>query len=162
MGGFRGSGALREHFLAGRDPRRELAAFGVRGGRGERRDRQARRQHARDRNGEQHDEQNERAGSLIGTHGIDEIVHPGQTIEGLLEGSNATVELVGRGGGNFEMTIPVELASEAGTAVILPGVHSQIIALVDAVISSPTDPVKKVILHSPVNIQGLKWVQVKK
>ncbi len=88
--------------------------------------------------------------------------NPGQTTEGLLDGSNATVELVGRGGGNFEMMIPVELASETGTGVVLPGVKPEIIALIDAVISLPTDPMKKVILHSPVNIQGLKWVQVKK
>ncbi len=88
--------------------------------------------------------------------------NPGQITEGILDGSNATVELTGRGGGNFEMSIPLELASEKGTAVVLPGIHAEIIALVDAIISSPTDPVKKVLLHSPVNIQGLKWVEVKK
>lgn len=88
--------------------------------------------------------------------------NPGQTTEGLLDGSNASVELLGRGGGNFEMTIPLDLPSDAGTTVLLPGIHSEILAVIDAVISTPTDPIKKVLLHSPVNIQSLKWVQVKK
>lgn len=88
--------------------------------------------------------------------------NPGQITEGLLDGSNASVELLGRGGGNFEMTIPLDLVSDKGMSVVLPGIKSEILAIIDAVISIPTDPVKKVILHSPVNIQSLKWVQVEK
>ncbi len=88
--------------------------------------------------------------------------NPGQTTEAIVEGSNASVELVGRGGGNFEMTIPNELATDPGTMVVLPSDKSEVIAIIDGVISRPTDPVKKVILHSPVNIQSLKWVQIKR
>ncbi len=88
--------------------------------------------------------------------------NPGQTTGGVLEGSNASVELVGRGGGNFEMTVPLDLPSENGMKVTLPSINNEILAIIDAVISSPTDPIKKVILHSPVNIQNLKWLQVKK
>ncbi len=87
--------------------------------------------------------------------------NPGQITEGILDGSNASVELLGRGGGNFEMTIPIDLLSDNGSAVVFPGIHSEVIALIDAVISTPNDPVKKIILHSPVNIQSLKWVEVK-
>jgi hypothetical protein len=36
------------------------------------------------------------------------------------------------------------------------------IALIDETISTPTDPFKKVLLSSPVNVQNLKWVEVKK
>ena len=75
--------------------------------------------------------------------------------------SNASVELTGRGGGNFEMIIPLELSAEKGTVVYLPGSSSTILATIDEVISKPSDPFKKVILSSPVNIQNLKWVQVK-
>ena len=88
--------------------------------------------------------------------------NPGQKTEGFIDGTNASVELVGRGGGNFEMIIPVELAVENGTKVFLPGNSLEIMALVDEIVSAPTDPFKKVILSSPVNIQNLKWVQVKK
>src|ERR1035437_8073424 len=87
---------------------------------------------------------------------------PGQKTEGFMDGSNALVELVGRGGGNFEMIIPIELSAEKGTIIYFPGSTSEVLALVDEVISNPNDPFKKVILSSPVNIQNLKWIQVKK
>jgi cell shape-determining protein MreC len=88
--------------------------------------------------------------------------NPGQTTEGILDGSNASVELLGRGGGNFEMSIPLDVPSEKGTLVLVPGISTEVLAVVDGILSSPTDPAKKVILHSPINIQNLKWVQVKK
>lgn len=88
--------------------------------------------------------------------------NPGQKTEGFIEGTNAVVLLIGRGGGNFEMIIPIDLSAEKGTIIFLPGNSSEVIALVNDVISSPTDPFKKVILSSPVNVQNLKWVQVKK
>jgi rod shape-determining protein MreC len=88
--------------------------------------------------------------------------NPDSVTEAVIDGSNATVSLVGRGGGNFEMTIPIDLSSEKGVLVTLPGVSSEVVAVIDGVVSSINEPVKKVILHSPVNIQNVKWVEVKK
>lgn len=88
--------------------------------------------------------------------------NPGQKTEGILEGSNANVELIGRGGGNFEMLIPIDLSSNEGTKILIPGIDNEIIAYVNKIISSPTDPMKKVLLSSPINIQNLKWVEIKK
>jgi cell shape-determining protein MreC len=87
---------------------------------------------------------------------------PGQKTEGFIDGTNASVVLTGRGGGNFEMIIPIELTAEKGTIIYLPGNTSLIIAQIDEIISTPTDPFKKVLLSSTVNIQNLKWVEVKK
>ncbi|MFA6515235.1 MAG: rod shape-determining protein MreC [Candidatus Paceibacterota bacterium] len=87
--------------------------------------------------------------------------NPGQKTEGFIDISNASVMLTGRGGGNFEMIIPIELSVERGVIVYLPGGTSLVIAIVDEIISKPSDPFKKVILSSPVNIQNLKWVEVK-
>jgi cell shape-determining protein MreC len=88
--------------------------------------------------------------------------NPGQKTEGFIDISNASVALTGRGGGNFEMIIPLELIVDKGTLIYLPGSSVEIIAIVDDVISTPSDPFKKVLLSSPVNVQNLKWVQVKK
>jgi hypothetical protein len=88
--------------------------------------------------------------------------NPGQKTEAVLDGSNASVELVGRGGGNFEMIVPLDLSVGKGWVVVLPNLHTEVIAIIEEIISIPTDPVKKVILRSPVNIQNIKWVQVKK
>lgn len=87
--------------------------------------------------------------------------NPELKTEGFIEGTNASVVLIGRGGGNFEMIIPIELNAEKGTMVYLPGYTTEALAVIDEVISEPSDPFKKVILSSPVNIQNLKWVQVK-
>jgi cell shape-determining protein MreC len=88
--------------------------------------------------------------------------NPSETTEVMISGSDASVELIGRGGGNFEMSVPVELDSSRGTTVLLPGSSTLVIAVMEDVISNPTDPVKKVLLRSPVNVQQLKWVQVEK
>jgi rod shape-determining protein MreC len=88
--------------------------------------------------------------------------NPGETTEAMIIGSNATVELVGRGGGNFEMTVPIDLESSKGTMVVFPGLSSEVVAIMDDVISNPTDPVKKVLLRSPANIQQLKWVEIQR
>lgn len=90
------------------------------------------------------------------------FTNPGQKTEGFMDITNASVELTGRGGGNFEMIIPIELQADKGTAIYLPSSTSLIIALVDEIISVPTDPFKKVLLSSPINVQNLKWVQVRK
>lgn len=86
--------------------------------------------------------------------------NPGQTTEAMMEGTNTSVDLVGRGGGNFEMSIPIDLPFTKGTNVYLPGLQTEIVAITQDVISSPNDPVKKVLLSSPVNVQSLKWVFV--
>ncbi|HLP86712.1 MAG TPA: rod shape-determining protein MreC [Candidatus Paceibacterota bacterium] len=88
--------------------------------------------------------------------------NPGQKTEGFLDVSNASVTLTGRGGGNFEMIVPIELSVQNGTIVYLPSDKALVVAQVDETISKPSDPFKKVILSSPVNVQNLKWVQVKK
>jgi len=88
--------------------------------------------------------------------------NPGRVTSGILDGSNVSVELIGRGGGNFEMSIPFELIAPKGTIILLPNIQPEIIAIVEEEISDPTDPVKKIILRSPINIQNQKWVQVKK
>jgi len=87
---------------------------------------------------------------------------PGQKTEGFINELNASIELIGRGGGNFEMIIPVELKVEKGTIIYLPDETSLVVAQVDEIISSPTDPFKKVILSSPVNVQNIKSVFIKK
>jgi len=88
--------------------------------------------------------------------------NPSRKTEGFMDISNVSVELTGRGGGNFEMVVPAELSIEKNMIVYLPGSNSKIIALVGKIISEPTDPFKRVLLSSPVNVQNLKWVQVLK
>ena len=87
--------------------------------------------------------------------------NPGTITDAVMDGSNVNVELTGRGGGNFEMIVAKDLNLVVGGTVVIPGTNSAVLAIIDAVISSPSDPNQKVILHSPVNIQQQKWVLVK-
>lgn len=73
---------------------------------------------------------------------------------------NIFVEIVGRGGGNFEMVVPLDFTLTKGYQVVLPGINPYVVGVVETVISDPRDPFIKAILVSPVNIQELKFVQV--
>ncbi len=88
--------------------------------------------------------------------------NPSQITEAFFDELNISVSLVGRGGGNFEAIVPMDLSISNGTKVYLPGNNSSVLAVVDETISEPADPHKKIILSSPVNIQDLKWVEVKR
>lgn len=87
---------------------------------------------------------------------------PGRKTIGIIDELGSSIELIGRGGGNFEMTVPVDLQVDKGKAILLPGIQPEIIAITEDVISAPNDPVKKFILSAPINVQSLKWVQVLK
>lgn len=86
----------------------------------------------------------------------------GQHTNARVMGTNIDVELVGRGGGNFELKVPRDVALEPGTSVILPGIHPAVLATIVKSITDPRDPAQTFLLTSSVNINELAWVQVLK
>lgn len=84
----------------------------------------------------------------------------GEKTEVALSDRGIFMQIVGRGGGNFEMILPRDFSIEKGSAVTLPGIFPYTIAIVKAIISDPRDSFAKALLTSPVNIQELKFVQV--
>ncbi len=81
--------------------------------------------------------------------------HPSNT------GEDVFMQIVGRGGGNFEMILPRDFVLDKGSTVFLPGISSYVVAITEATISDPRDSFVKILLTSPVNIQELKFVEVK-
>ncbi|HBA45850.1 hypothetical protein A2W67_02165 [Candidatus Nomurabacteria bacterium RIFCSPLOWO2_02_40_28] len=73
---------------------------------------------------------------------------------------NIFMEVVGRGGGNFEMAIPKDFNLSKGSEVVLPGIMPHVLAVVETVLSDPRDSFQKALLVSPANIQELKFVEV--
>jgi len=71
------------------------------------------------------------------------------------------MEIIGRGGGNFEMTLSRDMSLLKGDQVVLPGIVPHVVGVVETIISDPRDPFQKALLTSPVNIQELKFVEVK-
>lgn len=88
--------------------------------------------------------------------------NPGEITEVNISGVDAFLQIVGRGGGNFEMVLPRDFVVEKGIEVVLPGIVPYTVGIVETIISDPRDSFKKVLLTSKVNIQGLKFVQVEK
>lgn len=70
--------------------------------------------------------------------------------------------LVGRGGGNFEMTIPRDIEIKEGSPIYLPEFQNQIVAIAGKILFDPRDPFQKVLLTSPVNNNQVSWVQILK
>lgn len=75
---------------------------------------------------------------------------------------NVFMEVVGRGGGNFEMIMPRDFVLIKGDQVVLPGIYPYVLGIIETIISDPRDPFQKALLVSPVNVQELKFVQVEK
>lgn len=84
----------------------------------------------------------------------------GEKTQAVVSGRDVFMELVGRGGGNFEMVLPKDFTLQKGDQVVIPGINPLLLAIVETIISDPRDPFTKALLSSPVNIQQLKFVEV--
>lgn len=88
--------------------------------------------------------------------------NPGEKTQAVISGKNIYIDLVGRGGGNFEIILPKDLVLEKWTEIILPDINPYLIGEVETIISDPRDSTQKALVVSPVNIQELKFVEVQK
>lgn len=88
--------------------------------------------------------------------------NPGEKTDVIIPGKNIFMQVIGRGGGNFEMILPRDLILENGTEIALPGIAPYVLGTVATIISDPRDSFQKALLVSPVNIQELKFVEVER
>jgi cell shape-determining protein MreC len=88
--------------------------------------------------------------------------NPGEITQVVVSGKNTFMQLIGRGGGNFEMVLPRDFVLQKGTEVVLPGITPFVVGVVETIISDPRDAFQKALLVSPVNIQELQFVEVEK
>jgi cell shape-determining protein MreC len=86
--------------------------------------------------------------------------NPKEVTEVVISGKDTFMQVIGRGGGNFEMILPRDFILEKGTEVVLPGITPYTIGIVQTIISDPRDSYQKALLVSPVNIFELKFVEV--
>jgi cell shape-determining protein MreC len=84
----------------------------------------------------------------------------GEKTQAVISGKNVFMELVGRGGGNFEMIMPKDFTMQKGDQAVLPSINPYVLAIAQTIISDPRDPFNKMLLTSPVNIQELKFVEI--
>lgn len=86
---------------------------------------------------------------------------PGNTLDARLSPSNIDVVLTGRGGGDFETTVPHDLVVDLASAVVTKEINARKIAVLNKIISDPRDPFQTLLLSAPVNVQELSYVEVK-
>lgn len=89
-----------------------------------------------------------------------EIAADGSLLSGTSTSANVFLEIVGRGGGNFEMILPRDFKLSKGDQAVLPGIKPYLVGVVETTISDARDSFQKALLVAPVNIQGLKFVEV--
>ncbi len=85
----------------------------------------------------------------------------GEKTEVLVDGRNTFIEIIGRGGGNFEMVLPRDFELSKDSTVSLPGITPYTVAAVKAIVSDPRDSFTKALLVSPVNMHDIKFVQIR-
>ncbi len=82
--------------------------------------------------------------------------------DALVDRNSLSVELVGTGGGNFEIRVPQDVDVIEGDKIILPGIVPHILAIVEAIESVPTDSFKRIFCKTPVHIGELRLVSILK
>ncbi len=85
---------------------------------------------------------------------------PGVETPATLANANLAVTLVGRGGGNFTLTLPRNITIIPDEYVIIFHTRAYLVGEVLKELSDPRDPEKTIILRSPINFWHLSWVQV--
>jgi cell shape-determining protein MreC len=86
----------------------------------------------------------------------------GESREVYIERTHTPVTLVGKGGGNFQMSLPKDFDIVVGdTLVYAPGIHTAIMAEVFAEDTTPTNSFKTVYARVPQHIFQTYWVTVR-
>ena len=86
----------------------------------------------------------------------------GETTTVRLDNTNADVDIMGFGGGDFELSAPRDMAIPDGTQAFIPGLHPELVAIVEKSIADTRDPTQKILLTSPINMQALRYVEIEK
>jgi hypothetical protein len=87
---------------------------------------------------------------------------PGVTTTVILPPSFISVDMIGRGAGNFEVSLPRDFVLPLGSSALLNGDDLFVLAKSVKKLTDDRDSYQKVLFVSSVNIFELKFVQVKK
>lgn len=87
---------------------------------------------------------------------------PGFKGDVVMKSQDITVPATGKGGGNFEIHIPREIAVTDGDILAFPESPNVAIGVIKSIIFDPRDPFQTVLARTPVNVQELRFVEVVK
>lgn len=85
----------------------------------------------------------------------------GVVTEALVVGeAELSIDLSGRGGGDFEASFPRDTVVSEGAIAVLPGIDRYPVAVAGRTLSDPRDPFEKILFLAPFNIQEIGSVLV--
>ncbi len=85
---------------------------------------------------------------------------PDREVSVLVGSSNVSAKAIGRGLGNFVITIPVEVGIEEGDVIVLPLIRPHTFGVVEKILVDSSDSLQTILFKSPVNINSLRFVEV--
>lgn len=85
---------------------------------------------------------------------------PGQQFDVEVGTTGISETAEGRGGGNFAVNVPRDVAVTVGDTIVAPGISDEIFGTVEELYVEPASSFKTILFKSPVNIFELRFVGV--
>lgn len=85
---------------------------------------------------------------------------PGIKKRALLGDEKVQSVLVGKGGGNFTISLPRGVDVRKGARIYLPDYPEFVVAIVGEIEKKPENPFQTIYAKTPVNINTLEWVEI--
>ncbi len=85
----------------------------------------------------------------------------GRETAGTTTGSDISITLIGRGGGEYEVRMPRDISFQEGGVITQQSLSVHPLATIQKIITDPRDPFQRLLAKVPVNLQTMKWVVVK-
>ncbi|OHA47308.1 MAG: hypothetical protein A2541_00790 [Candidatus Taylorbacteria bacterium RIFOXYD2_FULL_36_9] len=100
--------------------------------------------------------------SEVLTHSSKIILYssPDQKLPVKLGTNSVSVEAIGMGGGNFNISLPREVEVKEGDTIVIPSITANVFGIVEKVDFKEKDSFQTVLFKSPVNISELNFVEI--
>jgi len=85
---------------------------------------------------------------------------PGEEIEVMIGSEHVGAIAHGRGGGNFEVSLPRGVDVAEGDVISVPSISSEVLGVVEKIRAEPSDSFQTILFKNPVNMNELRFVLV--
>ena len=85
---------------------------------------------------------------------------PGRALQVVMGSSTVQAQATGRGGGNFEARLPVDVKVAEGDVITFPHIRSHVFGVVEKIIVDSTDSLQTILFKAPVNMHEQRFVEV--
>lgn len=87
---------------------------------------------------------------------------PGRTMPVLIGSSTVATEALGRGSGNFAVTLPADISVQVGDVILSSDIRPHTFGVIEKIEVDSSDSLQTIFFKAPINIQSIRFVQVDK